>query len=55
MTVEYIGLDTYLFTFPLEKKSLFDRVWEVQEEHVTVTEVFINNKLAFEVKLNKQL
>ena len=32
MTVEYIGLDTYLFTFPLEKKSLFDRVREVQEE-----------------------
>lgn len=32
MNVEYIGLNTYLFIFPLEKKSLFDRVWEVQEE-----------------------
>ena len=48
---QLIGLNTYLFTFPFDCLSLFRTAKEEMSKQGTVTEVFLNNELGFELKL----
>ena len=51
MKKQHIGLDKYLFTFTLAERELFIARFEAeQRKGGTVTQVFINNGYAFEVK-----
>lgn len=52
---ELIGLNTYLFSFPLNCRETFRLEMEKMSQVGTVTEVFLNNKLGFEVKLFKKI
>lgn len=51
MKKQMIGLNTYLYTFPLICKVSFELAKKEFAKKGTVTEVFINNKLGFELKL----
>ena len=55
MKKELIGLNTYLFTFDLDKKDLYLLNKEKLSKYGTITEVFINNGYAFEVKLFREI
>ena len=51
MNKELIGLDTYLFTFPLDCSKAFRIAMEKMRRKGTVTEVFLDNEFSFELKL----
>ena len=55
MKTESIGLNTYLYTFPLNCKESFRNAMEKMRYKGTVTEVFLNNELGFELKLFKEI
>lgn len=55
MQKKEIGLNTYLYTFPLWCKVSFRQAKEKLSTKGTVTEVYLDNKLGFELKLFKQL
>ena len=48
---QLIGLNTYLYTFHLDCVVQFRRAKEEMSKQGTVTEVFLDNELGFEVKL----
>ena len=48
---QLIGLNTYLFTFSLDYLVQFRLAKEEMSKQGTVTEVFLNNELGFELKL----
>ena len=52
---QQIGLNTYLYTFPLNSKVSFRNEMEKKRCFGTVTEVFLNNELGFELKLSKKI
>ena len=51
MKKQMIGLNTYLYTFPLSCKITFELAKKELATKGIITEVFINNKLGFELKL----
>ena len=51
MNKELIGLNTYLFTFPLDCSKAFRIAMEKMRRKGTVTEVFLDNEFGFELKL----
>ena len=51
MNKELIGLNTYLFTFPLDCCVYFRNTMEEVGKQGTVTEVFLDNEFGFELKL----
>ena len=51
MKKQMIGLNTYLYTFPLICKVSFELAKKELATKGIITEVFINNKLGFELKL----
>ena len=55
MKKELIGLNTYLYTFPLNCSKAFRIAMEKMRRKGTVTEVFLNNELGFELKLFKKI
>lgn len=52
---ELIGINTYLFSFPLICRETFRLEMEKMSHVWNVTEVFLNNELGFEVKLFKKI
>ena len=50
---EIVGINTYYFEWDISQEWEFSRSWNELEKLGTVTEIFVNNKLALEVKLNK--
>ena len=55
MNKELIGLNTYLFTFPLDCCVSFRNTMEEVSKQGTVTEVFLDNEFGFELKLFKKI
>ena len=55
MRKELIGLNTYLYTFPLNCNGQFKLAMEEMKKFGTVTEIFLNNELGFELKLFKKI
>ncbi len=55
MKKELIGLNTYLYTFPLNCNDQFKLAMEEMKKFGTVTEIFLNNELGFELKLFKKI
>ena len=55
MKKEQIGLNTYLYTYPLNKGCQFELKMKEMEQFGNVTEVFLNNELGFELKLFKKI
>lgn len=55
MRKQYVGLNTYLYTFPLKQKENHDKVLKRLKSSCTITEVFVNNMLAFEAKMNRRV
>lgn len=53
MKKQMIGLNTYLYTFPLNCKVTFEFAKKELAKKGIVTEVFLNNELGFELKLFK--
>ena len=54
MKKELIGLNTYLYTFPLNCSEVFRIAMKKMKRHGHVTEVFLNNEIGFELKLFKK-
>ena len=54
MKKELIGLNTYLYTFPLNCSEAFKTAMKKMKRHGHVTEVFLNNEIGFELKLFKK-
>ena len=55
MNKELVGLAADLYTFPLSCKVSFRLAMEKMRCKGTVTEVFLNNELGFELKLFKKI
>lgn len=55
MTKEYIGLNLYYYEFNLKEEKKFLSMKEKLSKTGTITEIFVNNKLAFEYKVNRQV
>ena len=55
MEKQLIGLNTYLYTFPLDCAVSFRLTMQEMSNQGTVTEVFIDNEYGFELKLFKSL
>ena len=54
MYQEMIGLNTYLFTFDLDKKELYLFNKKELSKYGVITDVYINNGYGFEIKLFKR-
>lgn len=54
MEKELIGLDTYLYTFELAMEKEYMELIDKLKDEGTITIVFMENKLAFEIKNKKQ-
>ncbi len=52
---ELIGINTYLFSFPLNCRETFKLEMKKMSHFGNVSEVFLNNELGFEVKLFKKI
>ena len=50
MTKFYIGLNRYRYTYPLKSRKQFLEAMSKRSETGEVTEVFMNNRLAFEYR-----
>lgn len=55
MKREFIGLNTYLYSFSLDDNERFEVYIKRLSQYGKTTQVFLNNKLGFELKLNKTL
>ena len=55
MRKKLIGLNTYLYTFPLDCLVSFRLEMEEMKKFGIVTEIFLNNELGFELKLFKKI
>ena len=55
MKSEIIGLNTYLYTYPLNCNEQFKLAMEEMKKFGTVTEIFLDNELGFELKLLKKI
>ena len=55
MKKELIGLNTYLYTYPLNCGGQFKVSMQKMKKFGNVTEVFLNNELGFELKLFKKI
>lgn len=53
MQKEMIGLNTYLYIFDLDKKDLFISKQKELSKYGAITQVYINNAYAFEIKMYK--
>ena len=50
MKRKMIGLNTYLYTFEVNDRDNYTKVIQRLQSKGMITEVFVNNKLAFEFK-----
>jgi hypothetical protein len=53
MTRQLIGLNRFLYVFNLTEKEKYIKTKSRLSNKGIITENFINNKLAFEIKLNR--
>lgn len=52
VTVELIGLNRYLITYPLDKLDMIEKDMQHYSNYGSVKEVFIDNGYGFEFKAN---
>lgn len=51
MKKTYIGLNTYLYTYPLEDKEVYLYAYLTMQKYGEVKKVFLNNELGFELRV----